>query len=131
MVSLLRRAQVTQEEEEAKEQRKAEVISILPYFDVWLGWRKIVSRAILVCYVAAMRKVVQEMAALNQRSCSGKKSTGDRDAKSLWGKELAPFEEVIARTKLSSAQGSTTGHADHATCQHTKALLPRGTATSL
>ena len=134
MASLLRRAQVTQEKAEAKEQKKAEVISIPPDFDVWLGWRRIVSRAILVCYTAAMTRVVQEMGDLikiNHGSCSGKKSAADRDAKHLWGKELATFEEVIARHKLSSAQGTTTGHTDQATCQHMKALLPRGNATNL
>ena len=134
MASLLRRAQATQDKAEAKEQRKAEVITIPPDFDVWLGWRRLVSKAMLVCYTAAMNRVVQEMADMiksSQGKCSGKKSTADRDAKHLWGKELAPFEEVIARAKLSSAQGTTTGHADQATCQHTRALLPRGNATNL
>ena len=88
----------------------------------------------LVCYTAAMNRTVQDMADLIKKSygsCSGKKSKDDRDAKGLWGKELASFEEVISRVKLSSAQGTTTGHADQATCQHLKALLPKGNATNL
>ena len=133
MVSLLRRAQATQEKAEAKEDKKAEVISIPPDFDVWQGWRHIVSRAILVVYTAAMTRVVQEMGDLNKINygCSGKKSAEDRDAKHLWGKELAPFEEVIARPKLAPGQGKTTGLADPTKCQHMRALLPRGNATNL
>ena len=81
MASLLRRAQATQEKAEAREDQKAKVMVDPPDFDVWLGWRHLVSRAILVVDLAAMTQVVQEMGDLKMITygCS-------KDLAHLWHK---------------------------------------------
>ena len=125
MSSLLQRAQVVQQKVEKREDQKSEVILVEDFenFEATAAWRRLTSKAMMVTHVAMLNQAVQDMSSLNKPTSNPSGSKG---------KTLVPFEEVIARNRLTMSQDlATVDTKDPRTCKHTKKLFNRGNAHAL
>ena len=115
---------VVQQKVEKREDQKSEVILMEDLnFEATAAWRRLTSKAMMVTHVAMLNQAVQDMSSLNKPTSNPSGSKGNT---------LVPFEEVIARNRLTMSQDlATVDTKDPRTCKHTKKLFNRGNAHAL